>query len=146
MSTNKIDYLSRDFKDYREDLINYIKLYYPDLVSDFSDASISTMLLNLNSAIGDNLSFNIDSAFNETRIDSANRRDSLLNIAKTRGLKIPFKTASYAVAEATISNIPVKNSSYDVSKVPLIKAGMKLNGFESFYDVDFAFNLAGWQC
>jgi len=45
MAQKKINYLSRNFAEVRTDLYNFVKKYYPDLMSDFSDASIGSMLI-----------------------------------------------------------------------------------------------------
>ena len=47
----KINYYSRNFADVRNELVNFIKLYYPDIFSDFNDASVGMMLLELNAAV-----------------------------------------------------------------------------------------------
>ena len=60
----KINYSSRNFADYRTDLINYVKQYYPEVLSDFNDSSVGTMLIELNAAIADNLSHLADKNFN----------------------------------------------------------------------------------
>jgi len=59
MATNKINYTSRDFESLRQDLINYAQQYYPEVVQNFNDASIFSVLMDLNAAIGDNLHYHI---------------------------------------------------------------------------------------
>jgi len=73
----KINYFARNFVDVRTELFNFVKQYYPDLFSDFNDASVGTMLLELNAAVGDMLSFHTDRMFQETQIDYAQERKSL---------------------------------------------------------------------
>ena len=67
----KINYFARNFVDVRTELFNFIKQYYPDLFSDFNDASVGTMLLELNAATADMLSYHTDRMFQETQIDYA---------------------------------------------------------------------------
>jgi hypothetical protein len=67
----KINYNARNFSDVREQLIEFIRKYYPDTFSDFNDASVGMMLLELNAAVGDMLSFQTDRLFNETQINYA---------------------------------------------------------------------------
>jgi hypothetical protein len=143
-----VNYSSRNFVDIRTDLINYVKQYYPDIFNDFNDASVGMMLLELNAAVGDMLSFNTDRMFAETQIDYAKERKSLLSIARTFGLKIPWKRASATIVDLTVT-VPVFGDSFDVSYAPLIKAGSQVSGagklFELNNDVDFSspFNVNG---
>ena len=67
----KINYYSRNFADVRQELIWFVKQYYPDIFNDFNDASVGMMLLELNAAVGDMLSFQTDRMFQETQIDFA---------------------------------------------------------------------------
>ena len=56
----QISYTVRDFQNIRTELINYVKSYYPDLVKNTNDASIFSVLLDLNAEVADNLHFHID--------------------------------------------------------------------------------------
>ena len=60
MANNKINYTDRDFEAIRQGLINYTKQYYPELVQNFNDASVFSVLMDLNAAVADNLHFHID--------------------------------------------------------------------------------------
>ena len=97
MATQKINYTSRDFESLRNDLINYTQQYYPDIIQNFNDASIFSVLMDLNAAIGDNLHFHIDRSIQETVLQYAQQRSSIFNIARTYGLKIPGFRPSVAL-------------------------------------------------
>lgn len=137
----KINYYSRDFRSIRSELISFIKNNYPDYYQDFNDASIGMMLLELNAAVGDMLSFNIDRNFQETMIDYAQERRSVYAIARTFGLKIPSKTPSVTICDFSV-DIPVKGSSFDLDYCPLIIRGAQIVGgsliFETTTDIDFS--------
>ena len=75
----KINYNSRNFAEVRAELIGFIQQYYPEVFSDFNDASVGMMLLELNAAVGDMLSFHTDRMFNETQINYAQERSSFEN-------------------------------------------------------------------
>ena len=144
----KINYSSRNFADYRTDLINYVKQYYPEVLSDFNDSSVGTMLIELNAAIADNLSHLADKNFNETFIDYAKERKSILAMARTMGVKIPGKRPSITVVDFSVT-VPVLGDSFDVEYAPLIRKGAQVEGagqiFESTDDIDFSspFTLGG---
>ena len=55
-----IDYTSRDFNSIREDLMTYVRRYYPDTYKDFSEASFGSLMLDTVSYVGDMLSFYLD--------------------------------------------------------------------------------------
>ena len=77
MSNNKISYLNKNFDDYKNSLREYVEQYYPQIASDFNDASIGSWLIDLVAAVGDNLSYYIDKAVNETNIDTATQSTSI---------------------------------------------------------------------
>lgn len=137
----QINYSKRDFASLKTEQINYIKQYYPEVVQNFNDASILSVFLDLNAAIADNLNYQIDRALQETVLDYAQERQSLYNIAKTYGLKLPTKSAAVAVVEFT-AQVPVFGDQEDRRYLPLIKAGTQVsNGsgaYEVLYDIDFA--------
>ena len=149
MADNKISYLSRTFDDYKKSLKEYIAQYYPQIASDLNDASIGSWLVDMVAAVGDNLSFYIDKAYNETNIDTAQQKSSLLNLARTNGLKIPGPKGSVAFCEFSAEvpvNDEVANSSSSLgmpamSFAPIIKKGTTVSSrnqvFEVMNDIDF---------
>jgi hypothetical protein len=136
----KINYYSRNFADVRQELISFVKQYYPAIFNDFNDASVGMMLLELNAAVGDMLSFQTDRMFQETQIDFAQERSSILSMARTFGLKIPGKRASVTIADFSVV-VPVLGDTFDVSYAPVITRGAQISGagkvFETSEDIDF---------
>ena len=137
----KINYDSRNFFDYRSSLTTFIREYYPSLISDFNDAAVSTMFSDLMSAVGDNLSYLSDRNFQETQLDYAQERKSVMSLARTMGVKIPNKRPSITVVDFTVT-VPANGDTYDVSYAPLIRRGAQVNGggkvFETIDDIDFS--------
>lgn len=141
MATNKINYTSRDFESLRQDLINYAQQYYPDVVQNFNDASIFSVLMDLNAAIGDNLHYHIDRSIQETVLQYAQQRSSIYNIARTYGLKIPGYRPSVALIDISIE-VPAFGDSEDTRYLGILRTGAQFNGggniFETVYDIDFS--------
>lgn len=141
MANKGINYTSRNFADIRTDLVDMVKQYYPDIFSDFNDASVGMMLLELNAAVGDMLSTNTDRVFQETQIDYAQERKSILSMARTFGLKIPGKRPSITLVDFSVT-VPVFGDQFDVSYAPIITAGSQVTGngkiFETTEDIDFS--------
>ena len=137
----KINYYTRNFADVRQELISYVKQYYPDTFNDFNDASVGMMLLELNAAVGDMLSFHTDRMFQETQIDFAKERSSILSMARTFGLKVPGKRPSVTIADFSV-NVPVLGDTFDISYTPIIKRGAQISGsgkvFEALDEIDFS--------
>ena len=71
MNENKISYLNRTFDDYKKSLKNYLLQYYPQIAESLNDASIGSWIVDMVASIGDNLSYYIDKAYNETNLDSS---------------------------------------------------------------------------
>lgn len=139
--SSKINYNARNFSDVRAELINFVKQYYPDIFNDFNDASVGMMLLELNAAVGDMLSFHTDRMFQETQIDFAQERASVLSMARTFGLNVPGKRPSVTIADFSV-RVPVFGDTFDVSYAPLIRSGAQISGggkvFETISDIDFS--------
>ena len=137
----KIDYNARNFSDVRSELINYVQQYYPDIFNDFNDASVGMMLLELNAAVGDMLSFHTDRMFNETQINYMQERSSVLELARTFGLNVPGKRPSITIVDWSVV-VPVLGDRFDDSYSPIIYQGSQATGagkvFELLEDCDFS--------
>jgi len=149
MANKKINYTERDFEGIRQELINYTKQYYPELVQNFNDASIFSVLMDLNAAVADNLNYQIDRSVQETVLQYAQQRSSIYNIARTYGLKIPGYRPSVAVVDISIV-VPPLGDSEDYRYLGVLRAGSQFNGggtvFETVYDIDFStqYNQEGY--
>lgn len=147
-SAPKFNYSAKNFVDYRNEIINYITAYYPSIFSDFSDASVGAMLIDINAGIADELSYHLDLSLNEGLINYAQQRKSLLDKARTHGIKIPNKIPSVTIVDFTIT-VPVNGDTFDSLYCPIIKRGAQLSGggksFENISDIDFSskFNSSG---
>lgn len=144
----KISYSVRDFAGLRQELVTLTNDFYPDLVKNTNDASIFSVLLDLNAAVADNLHFHIDRVWQETMLDFAQQRQSLFHIAKTYGLRIPGNRPSVALCDFSI-NVPVSGDKEKTEYLGIIRAGAQVSGggqiFETVEDIDFSnpFNSKG---
>lgn len=136
-----ISYLNRTFDDYRESLRDFSRKYYPDMATDYSDASVGSWLIDINADVADNLSYHIDRVYQETSIDSAQEPGSVYNIARSNGVKVPGPKGAMAEVRFTC-NVPVDGDTYAKNYLPIIKRGTMVNSssqvFEVMYDVDFS--------
>ena len=125
--TNIIKYSSRTFGEIKTDLIAYIRQTYPTVFQDFTDSNVGQMLIELNAGVGNNLSYNTDRLFQETQIEYAQQKNSILNIAKNMGFNIPSKRPSVTVVDFTVT-IPVLGDRPDSSYYPTLNAGAQVVG------------------
>jgi len=139
--SKQISYATRDFASLRQELVNLTSQYYPDLVKNTNDASIFSVMLDLNAAVADNLHFHIDRVWQETMLDFAQQRQSLFHIAKTYGIKIPGNRPSVALADFSI-NVPVRGDKEDERYLGVLRTGAQVSGggqtFETLNDIDFS--------
>lgn len=146
--SKQISYATRDFQGLRNELVTLTKNYYPDLVKNFNDASIYSVLLDINAAVADNLHFHIDRVWQETMLDFAQQKQSLFHIAKTYGLRLPGVRPSVALCDFSIT-VPVRGDKEDTRYLGLLKSGAQVSGagqiFETTDDIDFSvpFNKRG---
>jgi hypothetical protein len=118
------------------------------LVKNTNDASIFSVLLDLNAAVADNLHFHIDRVWQETMLDFAQQRQSLFHIAKTYGIKIPGNRPSVSLCDFSV-NVPVRGDKEDDRYLGILKSGAQVSGggqiFETLEDIDFSdpFNSRG---
>ena len=140
-TTNVIQYGSRTFGEIRTDLLAYIRQAYPEVLSDFTDSSVGAMLIDLNAGVGNNLAINTDRAFQETQLEYAQQRSSLLNIAKNMGFNIPARRPSVTVIDFSVT-VPVLGDRPDASYYPVLAPGAQVLGggkvFETQDTIDWA--------
>jgi hypothetical protein len=141
MAEKKISYTARDFQTIRTELINFTRTYYPDLIQNFNDAGVFSVLMDLNAAVTDNLHFQIDRSIQETVLQYAQQKSSIYNIARTYGLKIPGQRPSVALVDFSIT-VPAFGDKEDLRYCGILRRGSQVSGagqpFETVYDIDFA--------
>lgn len=136
----KVNYLSKDFYSVRNDLINYLKNFFPQQWQDFNIASPGMAMVELNAYVADLLSYTIDKKYNELFLDGVQQRDSVYRMAKTFGYQVPGVRASTTIADISIE-LPTTADGPDYTYAPLIRPGLQLKGggqtFETVNQIDF---------
>ena len=132
MAENKLSYLNRNYDDYRQSIIDITRQYYPDVFENLNDASVGAWLINVQ----------------ETYLDSSKEFTSIQNIARTNGLRIPYKKAALVEIELSC-RLPLYQQGSegdgdmmaDETYCPYVKRGTLFsNGtttFELVHNVDF---------
>jgi len=81
-SFTNADFTSYDFETLRNSMINYLKTYYPESFNDFLESSEYLALIDMVAFLGQSLSFRTDLNARENFLDTAQRRDSILKLAR----------------------------------------------------------------
>lgn len=81
-SFTNADFASYDFETLRNSMINYLQTYYPESFNDFIESSEYLALIDMIAFLGQSLAFRTDLNARENFIDTAQRRDSILKLAR----------------------------------------------------------------
>lgn len=139
--TVTVNYLSRDFSTIREDLINYLKTFFPEQWQDFNVTSPGMAMLELNAYVGDLLSHVTDKKFNELFIDGVTERRSVYRLAKTLGYKPPGVRPAVSISDIIIE-VPATATGPDAQYLPVYRSGVIIKGagqtFETVNEVNFS--------
>jgi hypothetical protein len=119
---SQTDFKSYDFDTIRRTLIDYLQLNYPESFNDYIDSSEFVALIDLIAYVGQSISYRVDLNARENFIDLAERKESVLrlarlisyqpkrNIASSGFLKIESISTTEEVFDANgqnLSNTPV---------------------------------------
>ena len=96
-----IKYVNREFTDFREQLIEYAKNYFPDTYNDFSPTSPGMMFIEMAAYVGDVLAFYQDTQLQETYLQYAKNPSNLYNLAYMMGYTPKIIAASQVDIEVS---------------------------------------------
>ena len=82
-----IKYVNKTFTDFRQQLIDYTKNYFPDSYNDFSPTSPGMMFMEMAAYVGDVLSFYQDIQLQETYLQYAQEPANLYSLAYMMGYR-----------------------------------------------------------
>jgi hypothetical protein len=82
-----IQYLNKDFGQFKDNLIEYAKTYFPTTYSDFNESSPGMLFIEMASYLGDSLSYYIDDTLKESMLNSAEDRSNVVGLANYLGYK-----------------------------------------------------------
>ena len=81
-SFRNADFQSYDFDNLRRTMINYLRQNYPEDFNDYIESSEYLALIDMIAFLGQNLSFRIDLNARENFLETAERRESILRLAR----------------------------------------------------------------
>lgn len=97
-NTPQIRLTGREFNSIKNNLIDFVKRYYPNITGDLSENSSLSLDIDLVSYVGDMLSFYLDYAVNETFQDSAVEFKNIVRNADHLGYEFDFFPSSVGPA------------------------------------------------
>ena len=92
--SKQIQYLNKDFDGFKQKLLEFAQVYYPETYNDFSDTSAGLMLIEMAAYVGDVLAYYGDNQVREDYLEFAKQRDNLLSLAYTHGYFPQVTTAA----------------------------------------------------
>lgn len=138
---NKQSYLSRDYNSIKEDLINLLKVKFPEQFQDFKSVGIGMSLLELQAYTSDLLSYHTDKKFNELFLDGVTERGSVFRLAKTFGYKPIGYRPALTIVDLQI-DVPATIDGPNISYLPVYRQGVQVKSnsqtFETINDCDFS--------
>ncbi len=132
-SVKEIRYLNKDFTSFKDNLIEFTKIYFPKEYNDFNESSPGMMFIEMASYVGDVLSYYIDNQFKESLLAFAEEKRTVYNMAQSLGYKP--KLSSPATTDVDVfQTVPALSSgagaSYttkpDLRYSMVIKSGMEI--------------------
>lgn len=144
-----ITYLGKDFNQFRKNLIDFTKQYFPQTYNDFDSSSPGTIFIEMASYVGDVLSFYADTNLKESLLDYATERSNIVDLANALGYKPNNSVPAYVNLDVyqLVPSIDSGSSVRpDFEYALTIKPGMRIkqnNGtavFRTLDTVDFRFS------
>ena len=126
----EVQYLNKDFSQFRNSLIEFAKTYFPNTYTDFSDSSIGMMFVEMASYVGDVLSYYVDNTFKETILAYAEETKAVYDIAQSLGYTPKTGTPASVKLDvyATVPSQGVGAAARpNFSYSPIINAGMRVS-------------------
>ena len=151
-SVKEVRYLNKDFTSFKDNLIEFTKIYFPNQYNDFNESSPGMMFIEMASYVGDVLSYYIDNQFKESLLAFAEEKRTVYNMVQSLGYKPKLSSASTtnidvfqtvpATATGTGGSYSVKP---DLNYAMSLKAGMEIQSdtgvsFVTTEDCNFKFS------
>ena len=151
-SVKEVRYLNKDFASFKDNLIEFAKIYFPKEYNDFNESSPGMMFIEMASYVGDVLSYYIDNQFKESLLSFAEEKRTVYNMAQSLGYKPKLSTPSTtdldvfqtvpAISSGAGSSYSVKP---DLRYAMVIQSGMEVSSdsginFVSQEDCNFKFS------
>ncbi len=120
-----VKYLNKDFNSYKNQLMEFAEVYFPDSFNDFSEGNPGMMFLEMAAYVGDVLSFYTDTQLRESFLSLAQEKENLYNMAYAMGYKPRVTSTSNVnlevfqlVPSKLTNNVPLPDFNYALKISP----------------------------
>jgi archaellum component FlaF (FlaF/FlaG flagellin family) len=135
----EVKYLNKDFGQFRERLVNFAKVYFPDTYTDFNESSPGMMFIEMAAYVGDVLSLYIDNQLRESMLLHAQEEENIYDIAQALGY-VPQPSAAATTTLDVFQLVPAVGSGVNIApdfRYALeVQEGMTIESSENS-DVEF---------
>ena len=151
-SVKEVRYLNKDFTSFKDNLIEFTKIYFPNAYNDFNESSPGMMFIEMASYVGDVLSYYVDNQFKESLLAFAEEKRTVYNMAQSLGYK-PKLSSAASVDLDVFQTVPATGTGTgadyttkpDLSYAMNLKSGMELQSdtgvtFVTTEDCNFKFS------
>ncbi len=150
METKKdVSYLGKDFSQFKKNLIDFSKQYFPSTYTDFNESSPGSLFIEMAAYVGDVLSFYADTNLKESLLEQASERSNIYDIARALGYR-PLNVVPAHVTLDIFQIVPAIGSGAsirpDFNYALSIKPGMRIKQaagtsiFRTLDSIDFGFS------
>lgn len=150
METKKdVSYLGKDFSQFKKNLIDFSKQYFPTTYTDFNESSPGSLFIEMAAYVGDVLSFYADNNLKESLLEQASERGNIYDIARALGYR-PLNVVPAHVMLDVFQIVPAIGSGAsirpDFNYALSIKSGMRIKQpsgtsvFRTLDSIDFGFS------
>ena len=139
---SNVSYLNKTFSDFKTNLINYARTYFPTTYNDFSEASPGNMFIEMAAYVGDVMSFYLDTQVQENFLLYAKEKENLYALSYMLGYRPKASYASVTTVDIfqLIPSIPSGSQSvpdYTYALIVPENTPLTANGFGTkFITVD----------
>lgn len=143
-----INYLNKDFAQFRQNLITFAKQYFPNTYNDFNESSPGMMFIEMASYVGDVLSYYADQQFRESVLSSATENSNVLMLSQLFGYKPKLNSPAITTLDV-YQLVPAigsgTNARPDYRYALAIQADMEVQSesgvvFRTLAPIDFSFS------
>jgi hypothetical protein len=144
-----VSYINKDFGQFRKNLIDFTKQYFPTTYTDFSTESPGMIFIEMASYVGDVLSYYADNNLKESLLEQASERGNVFDLAHSLGYTPKNAIPAYTVLDV-YQLLPATGTGAatapDYTYALSIQPGLRVrqqNGpasFRSIDSVDFTFS------
>ena len=130
-----VKYLSKDYNSFKNQLMEFAEVYFPDNFNDFSEGNPGMMFLEMAAYVGDVLSFYTDTQLRESFLLLAQEEENLYNLSYAMGYK-PKVTSAASTMLDVYQLVPAIQIAGDSTYHPDYTYALNVNANSSFRALD----------